>query len=101
MIASVSESPILAENCCFQCRPIRKYYKEKYRRMKEDVEYGPDDDEEPSIRVDSNHSGVGSTLYYPLQEHPSAPYNAPGNRECSFFGLLHAIGQCEPSKTRT
>ena len=69
--------------------------------MKEDVEYGQDDDEEPSIRVDSNHSGVGSTLYYPLQEHPSAPHNAPSNREFSFFGLLHAIGQCEPSKTRT
>ena len=59
------------------------------------MEYGLDDDEEPTIRVDSNHSGLGSTLYYPLQEHPSAPYNAPGNRECSFkfchFGLLHAI----------
>ena len=72
--------------------------------MKEDVEYGRYDDEEPSIRVDPSHHSDPDTFYYaPPEGPPSASYYAPGTRECSFrscnFDLWQALGQCEPSKT--
>ena len=67
------------------------------------MEYGRYDDEEPSIRVGSSHHSDLDTFYYPPPEEPSsAPYYAPGTRECSFrscnFDLLQVLGQCEPSK---
>ena len=67
----------------FLCRPIRRYYKDEWkRRNKQDLESGQRDDNElTSIRVDRSHPAEHETAsyYIPQQQGPAqAPYEAPG-----------------------
>lgn len=72
----------------FERRPIRKYYKEKCKRLKRDVEAARDNNERLSTRADSRRrTDCQSTPYY-LSLQPRkwgrspTPYGTPGTSKC-------------------